>query len=304
MDILKIRLLGGFEMERGGVILPLPPTPKSRSLLAYLILNLNRLMHRETVCALLWPDESEAVARKALRTALWRIRSAIEPSGESDRYVYSDAYQVGFRGDAPVWADVAEFEAVVAALDARPDDALDTGDGDAMIRAAQLYRGDYAPGVYDEWVLIEQARLRLAHLALIERIAAFQARRERWLQAIGWAERALACDPLREHLHRVVMSCHMSMGDRPSALRQFEQCEATLMNELGIEPMAETRELRDRIGIDKARPPARPAKARKKPADKPETRLGREIDKALSTIRQAARRLDRARGSGRSSKTA
>lgn len=299
VDILKIRLFGGFEMERGGAILPLPPTPKSRSLLAYMVLNRNRLVHREAACALLWPDEAEPVARKALRTALWRIRSAIEAGGENDRYVYGDAYQVGFRGDAPVWADVSEFEGVIAALDAKPDDALDTADGDAMIRAAQLYRGDYAPGVYDDWVMLEQSRLRLAHLALLERIAAFQARRERWLQAIGWAERALACDPLREHLHRAVMSCHMSMGDRPSALRQYADCEAALMNELGIEPMVETRQLRDSIGGGSGR---RPTGTRQKRAEKPETRLGREVDRALSTIRLAAKRLDRARGSGRPSK--
>ncbi|HEX8573156.1 MAG TPA: BTAD domain-containing putative transcriptional regulator [Allosphingosinicella sp.] len=302
MDVLKIRLLGGFEMERGGAVLPLPPTPKSRSLLAYLVLNRDRLVHREVVCALLWPDEDEAVARKALRTALWRIRSAIEAGGQSDGYIYSDAYQVGLRGDAPVWADVAEFERVIAGLDSRADDALEAADGESMIAAAQLYRGDFAAGVYDEWVLIEQARLRLAHLALLERIAAFQARRERWLQAIGWAERALACDPVREHLHRVVMSCHMSMGDRPSALRQYAHCEAALMNELGIEPMVETRQLRDSIGGGNGRRPGPPSKPRAKRAEKPEARLGREVDKALSTIRMAAKRLDRARGSGRPSK--
>lgn len=302
MDVLRIRLFGGFEMERGGAILPLPPTPKSRSLLAYMVLNRNRLVHREAICALLWPDETEAVARKALRTALWRIRSAIEAGGDNDRYVYGDAYQVGFRGDAPVWADVSEFERVIADLDARPDDMLEAADGDAMIRAAQLYCGDFAPGVYDEWVLLEQERLRLAHLALLERIAGFHARRERWLQAIGWAERALTCDPVREHLHRIVMACHMSMGDRPSALRQYAHCETALMSELGIEPMAETRQLRDSIGGGNGRRPAPSPKARPKRAEKPETRLRREVDKALSTIRLAAKRLDRARGKGRPSK--
>ena len=63
MATLSIRLLGGFEMERDGGILSPPATPKSRSLLAYMLLNRGRLIHRETLCATLWPDDSEAVAR-------------------------------------------------------------------------------------------------------------------------------------------------------------------------------------------------------------------------------------------------
>lgn len=247
LPTLRLRMLGGFEMVRDGVILPLPPTPKSRSLLAYLILCKQRLVHRETICALLWPDESEAAARKALRTALWRIRSALAVPGGSEEYIYSDAFRVGFTSSLPLWVDLWEFEEVVASLDARMDASIDATDGEAMTRAARLYGGNYAAGVYDDWLTVEQARLHTMHLNLLERIADYHASHRQWLQAIGWAERALAADPLREHLYRTVMNCHMSMGDRPSAMRKFTRCEATLRAELGIEPMEETRRLRDRI---------------------------------------------------------
>ena len=246
-DVLEIRLLGGFEMKRGGAILSLPTTPKSRSLLVYLILNHGRLAHRETVCVTLWPDESKCVARKALRAALWRIRSALENRRRADDYIYGDAYQVGFRRAAPIWVDVWEFEEAVVASDFKMDEALDATDGERMSRAALLYHGNFGAGLYDEWIMLEQSRLEHAHLALLDRIARFHASHQHWPQAIGWAERALAVDPLREHLHRMIMSCHMSMGDRPSALRQFKICEAALKSELGIEPMAETQALLDSI---------------------------------------------------------
>jgi hypothetical protein len=43
------------------------------------------------------------------------------------------------------------------------------------------------------------------------------------------------------------MESHLSMGDRPSALRQYERCARTLREELDIEPMEETRRLYDLI---------------------------------------------------------
>ncbi|WP_034159990.1 AfsR/SARP family transcriptional regulator [Sphingomonas sp. ERG5] len=247
MAPLNVRLLGGFALERDGAVVALPPTPKSRLLLAYLILNRDRLIHREIVCATLWPDESEAVARKALRTALWRIRSALEGEGGEGGHVYSDAYQLGFRGDWPVWIDLWAFEDTIAMTDAKADDALQAADGVAMTIAAQLYRGDCAAGLHDEWLAVEQERLHNAYLTLVERVADFHARRQSWLLAISWAERALVLDPLREHLHRAIMACHLSMGDRPSALRQYARCERALRDELGITPMAETVALREAL---------------------------------------------------------
>jgi DNA-binding SARP family transcriptional activator len=301
MDLLRIRLLGAFEIVRGGAILSPPATPKSRSLLAYMIINRDRLTHRETLCATLWPDEAEPVARKALRTAIWRVRTALDGDG----YIYSDGHQVGFRGEAPVWVDIWDFEEVVAGIDSKSDDALDAADGEGMARAAALYRGQYAAGVYDEWLTVEQSRLEHAHLALLARMAAFHANHQRWLQAIAWAERALAFDPLREHLHRSVMACYMSLGDRASALRQYARCEAALRTELGIEPMAETKYLHNQI---QGRPAPRPA-GQQQPGRSiigpdggrhGDPRLDSEIDAAVSTLRRVTRRLGNVRGSRRS----
>ena len=282
---LNVRLLGGFALERDGVVIGLPPTPKSRLLLAYLILNRDRLIHRETVCATLWPDETEAVARKALRTALWRIRCAIEGDGGEGDHVYADAHQLGFRGTCPVWVDIWAFEDAIAATDIKADDALDEADAASLTSAAQLYRGDCAAGLYDDWLTVEQERLHNAHLTLVERISAFHARRGNWLQSIAWAERALALDPLREHLHRAVMACHLSMGDRPSALRQYTRCENALRDELGIAPMAETAALRDALIEPCGERPAAPPKPRGKRTAK---RIDASIADTLAIVRRAA----------------
>ncbi len=288
---LSVRLLGGFALERDGIVVALPPTPKSRLLLVYLVLNRDRLIHRETVCATLWPEDTAAVARKALRTALWRIRCAIEGEGGEGGHIYADAYQLGFRGTWPVWVDLWAFEDAIAATDIKADDALDEADAANLTCAVHLYRGDCAAGLYDDWLTIEQERLHNAHLSLVERIFAYHARHQNWLQAIAWAERALALDPLREHLHRAVMACHLSMGDRPSALRQYARCENALRDELGIAPMAETAAMRDSL----IEPCGERSAASPKPRGKRTTkRVDASIADTLAIVRRGAARPDAA----------
>ena len=53
MTALELHFLGDFEVVRDGKPLPLPPSKKTRALLAYLSLN-PRQFRREHLCELLW----------------------------------------------------------------------------------------------------------------------------------------------------------------------------------------------------------------------------------------------------------
>src|SRR5881392_2519345 len=72
---LVIRLLGQLEVLREGKVLPLPPSKKTRALLAYLVAT--RQPHsRAQLCELLWegPDDPRA----ALRWSLTKIRQLLD----------------------------------------------------------------------------------------------------------------------------------------------------------------------------------------------------------------------------------
>ena len=71
MADLKMQLLGDLKVFRGEQELGLPPSKKTRALLAYLALN-NRKFRREQLCELLWevPDDP----RGSLRWSLSKIR--------------------------------------------------------------------------------------------------------------------------------------------------------------------------------------------------------------------------------------
>ncbi len=51
----------------------------------------------------------------------------------------------------------------------------------------------------------------------------------------------MTVDALAEEIHCRLMKLYAIMGDRRAALRQFDYCQDVLKNELGINPVSETR---------------------------------------------------------------
>lgn len=306
MADLRIRLFGSLEVRREGELLPAFSTERSRHLFAFLVLHRERLFHRDVLCGRLWGDQPESDARKILRTALWRLRTVLEPGEEDDGTVlHVEGQQIGFPGTDSAWVDVSAFLERIEEPSSGPDGALDSDGARRCLQAVSLYRGDLLEGIYgEEWCTFHRERFRLAHLTCLERLLKHFQKREEWLDAIAWGRRLLRRDPLREHVHRALMACHFAMGDRPSALRQYDRCAQVLAEELGIEPMPETRRLRARIleadrgrTSERASPPGTSAGdgsgGREESAGP--VSMAREVEGALEELYALADRLERAR---------
>lgn len=242
---MKLRLFGGVHLSlECGQTLPIP-SHRARALCAFLAIRPGTMVHRETICAELWPESSEAQARAQLRKAIWRIRSAFDRQAAPAPLRVED-HQIGLYPEG-LWSDCWHFSQTLSDLALTPDAALRQSDAQSLMDAAALHTGAFAAGIYDNWCRDAQDSFARARLCAMERLFAYHQRQQRWIQAIDWAQRILEIDNLREHLHRGIMACHMSMGDRPSALRQFHICTEVLQDELGVGPMAETQALRDAI---------------------------------------------------------
>jgi DNA-binding SARP family transcriptional activator len=293
MEELRIHLFGGVEVFRAGTLLPAFPTQKSLSLFAYLVLNRGRLVHRDTVCGQFWGEQSDVEARKALRTCLWRIRSSIEPQA-TDRgtLVQVEGSLIRFVAPERTWVDAWELE------DSLRTPVTGASDGDGVERlegAAALYRGDFLEGLNHDWCFLHRERLRLAYLTALERLLAFHKSRTRWLDVLTCGSQILRSDPLREHVHRALMEAHVAIGDRPSALRQYEICCRTLREELAIAPMEETRRLAAQIRLmGRSTEVSEPDESRA--AEGHAEALLAEVEVALAALHTLASRLERTRG--------
>jgi serine/threonine-protein kinase len=219
----------GLPAAEGGAILA---QPKRVAVLLYLSLaHPAGWQRRDTLLGLLWGDLDESHARNALSQALHHLRRGL--GAESLPGQGPDLVRVE---PARLACDAALFEALIR--ERRHAEAL------------ELYRGDLAPGHYlsdapefDRWLEGERRRLRdLAFLAT----TAIAGARESAGDIAGAAEtlrRAADLRPEDEATLRRLMQLLDRAGDRPSALRAYEQFASRLRSELEVEPSAETEAL-------------------------------------------------------------
>ena len=106
MSTLRLHFLGTLDIHYDDQQLPKPPTLKSQSLLAYLVLHRHRPQPRDRLIGLFWGDRPERKARHSLSTALWHIRRCLP----DEIPILSDAQTVQFDSQADLWLDAEEFQ--------------------------------------------------------------------------------------------------------------------------------------------------------------------------------------------------
>lgn len=218
----RLELLGAFRLICGGRDLELPVS--CQKVLALLGIN-DRPMERAEVAATLWPDTPDEQGQSNLRSALWRIRRA---GGD---LVATRRARLEIASDVVV--DVRRTAQVARALLAGGEDC------DLSVDPTRL-GVRLLPGWYDDWVLVEQERLRQLVAHALEQLALVLASRGRFGEAVDAGLTAVRMEPLRESAHRVVMTIHLHQGNRTDALTQYERLERSLRSELGVRPSEQT----------------------------------------------------------------
>ncbi len=113
--------------------------------------------------------------------------------------------------------------------------------------AVALYKGHFLDGFYDDWILSERYRLESMYADVLARLMIGHEAAGMYGEALTTAVQLLDLDPLREDAYRVAMRAYCELGQRSTALKQYDRCRQVLQDELGIEPLAETRDLRQAI---------------------------------------------------------
>ena len=244
MALLRIQLLGAVRVTHGDHTYDARLTQALQPLLAWLVLNRRKTHAREALTELFWAEQRADRARRCLSTALWRLKQALEPEGvRPGAYLISSASTVGFNNDSDHWLDVAAFEdgaGLVRTLGQASGNAHDWQRAEGAIGP---YTGDLLEGFYEDWAIRERERLRLLYLDSLATLLTHYSQARAHDAALRCGQQILALDPLREDVHRELIRLHLQRSHRALALHQYEQCRALLDDELGVEPMEETRAL-------------------------------------------------------------
>lgn len=255
--MLHVTLFGDLRVERDGCVLTQRMTRAAQMLFAYLLLRRNAAASREQVATVFWGEHSDAKAKGCLNTALWRLRQALEADAMHDSYLQTQIPgMIGFNWHCEHWLDTAVFEDAIQSFMAKPLGDLAGADVDRLADALALGSADYLPNIHSEWIDAERERLATLRLNAMTRLLAYRVQADQIEASLALGEQILRLDPLREDVHRDMMRAYHALGQRALALRQFDQCRDVLRDELGVDPMRETFDLRTQLTGDA--PPAAP----------------------------------------------
>lgn len=253
---LKAYLLGGCDFNNPDGPLHLE-TAKTSALLAYLLMQPGP-QQRHKLMGLFWGNLPEANARRNLRRALWDLRRKLERPDASP-FILATQQTVAFNHQSSYWLDVDEYTAKVPVPNSRSPEIktsrqaqkLDSG---KLQDAIALYGGDFLDGFhirgapdFEEWMLAEREHLRTFATLVLHKLVQHHAARGEYATGIKYARQLLTLEPWREEGHRELMRLYALDGQRSAALAQYQECCRLLDEELGLEPLAETTNLYQRL---------------------------------------------------------
>ena len=241
---MRLGVLGSLLVvdDAGGQV-PLPV--RQRTLLAALLVRANQAVPMSELTELVWDGTPPHGATRTLRTYVVRLRRAVGP-GVAARIVTKDpGYLVRVE---PTELDALQFEALCGRAGTELRAGAWAKAVDASAAALALWRGEPLLDIPGQ-VLRDEFVSRLEHL----RVQALEDHAEAQLR-LGWHEQLVpqlreltGADPLRERFHAQLMLALARAGRQAEALEAYQQARRVLVEQLGVEPGPQLRDLHQRI---------------------------------------------------------
>ena len=239
--VAEFRILGPLEVVEHDQPLLLGG-PKQQALLAILILHRGQLLSADRLIDELWGEHPPATAAKTLQGYVSRLRKTL---GEDVLLTRGHGYALTL---PPGQLDLDQFERL--AREGRA--AVSAGDaataGERLREALGLWRGlPLSEFAYEPFAQGEIARLAEARIACLEERIDADMSLGRHDELVAELEQLVHEHPLSERLRRQLMLALYRAGRQADALDAYQGARRILIDQLGIEPGRELRELQQAI---------------------------------------------------------
>ncbi len=237
---MEYRILGPVEVTLDGPAFTVKGR-KPRALLALLLLHRNEIVSTERLIDDLWGEKAPATAANTLQVYVSQLRKLV-----ADRLV-TDGAGYSLRVD-PGELDAERFERLAAEAAAAIGRRAYGEAAELVGGALELWRGPALADVqYESFALPEIARLEELRLGAIESRIEAQLGLGHHDQVIGELDAIVAEQPARERLRGLLMLALYRAGRQAEALETYREARRVLLDELGLEPGPELRELEQAI---------------------------------------------------------
>ncbi|MGV6817956.1 MAG: AfsR/SARP family transcriptional regulator [Thiotrichales bacterium] len=248
-DEIRIKTFGGFTISVDGDTVSEFKNAKGRQLLKYLLVNRHRIVLKEELMELLWPNHDEFSARNNLNVVVYSVRHAMRDYIGNTKFVLfsNGGYQIN--PQLRISTDFDEFSALT-------DKAQrDSENGEVAIatpeleRAEELYQGCFLPeDLYADWTLALREKYRENYINLLFSLDSAYQTFDEPNKRIEINKRILEIDECNEIAHLNLMKIYDQTCQRHLALKQFKLAKAVLSKELGVGPNKQLESLYNLIG--------------------------------------------------------
>jgi predicted ATPase/DNA-binding SARP family transcriptional activator/peroxiredoxin len=245
---MEFRILGPLEVlvDRHQVVVS---GDKQRALLALLVVNANRALSAAALIDELWGERPPSSAAKTLQAHISRVRKALGQGfvdgGEGLIVTREHGYEL--RIDREM-VDSLRFERLVSearskSAAGRVPEALSV-----LEEAVSLWRGQpLAEFAHERFAEVEISRLEELRIGALEELIDAKMALGRHAEVIGEVETLIARHPYRERLRAQLMLALYRADRQAEALDAYRNARRQLVDELGIEPGHELRELHEAV---------------------------------------------------------
>jgi DNA-binding SARP family transcriptional activator len=238
---LDAQLLGRFEVRFRGRELTPWPSQRAASLLKFLLLDRAAAVRREVLMEAFWPGSSPKSARNNLNVTIYQLRAQLRAHDPSRTQIVYHAGSYRIDPALTCRTDVEDFTLAVA----RARRADRAGDRPAAVSRYQEARARYGGPLLDDdtsgdWYLEQRRRLHLEQCSALDRLCGLLLDLGDPAEALVVAGELLSVDPCRESAHQHLMRAYAALEQPHLVVEQFRRCEATMRDELSVEPSPAT----------------------------------------------------------------
>ncbi|WP_342547076.1 response regulator [Paenibacillus sp. FSL P2-0089] len=234
-DSLLIRCFNAIQFERGGV--PIRDfrwrTSKAQELFAFLLYHHDRIVVKDKLVELLWPEASFKRASTHLYTAIYQIRQSLKRA-DIGLVISNASVGEGYMlesGDAQI--DAVLWEEGVVSLD--PVDDYNAAEHEELLK---LYTGDYLGDYEYLWAESERQRLRNLSLQHATELADYYTVKDNITKAVNTYQRIVELHPYHEPGYLALMEFYNRLGELSFVQEQYEKLRSLLWRDLKLTPSA------------------------------------------------------------------
>ena len=242
---MEFRILGVLEALENGLPISLGG-PKQRSVLAMLLLDANRSVSTDRLVDGLWGDDPPLRAAATLHVYVSNLRKVLEPdrSPRAEPSVLLTRPPGYLLAVDPAQIDLFRFEQLVGVARALRTDGCVAGAAVLFREALAVWRGAPLADLANEpFARFEVPRLEEARTGAIEDRIDVDLALGRDVELLPELEALVARNPYRERFRGQLMLALYRAGRQADALAVFQAARHVLVEELGLEPGRELREL-------------------------------------------------------------